>query len=79
MRDMYIMWLCDTMCCEGGGMQTDLKSLHLSLESFRNLIKVLLPLLHLDFPLHVCVGGRGRGDIEVTDRLAINLFISSHP
>ena len=36
-------------------MQADLKSLHLSLESFRDIIKVLLSLLHLDFPLHVCM------------------------
>ena len=50
------MWSCHTMCCEGGErLQADLKSLHLSLESFRDIIKVLLSLLHLDFPLHVCV------------------------
>lgn len=87
MGDM--MQLCDSMTVlggEGGRIWTDLKSLYLSLESFRDLIKVLLSLFNLALPLHTRVGengGGGGGDvlhIEVADRvLAIKFSISSPP
>ena len=54
-------WLCDSTTVLGGEgrIWTDLKSFYLSLESFRDIIKVLLSLFHLALPLHTCVGGNG--------------------
>ena len=58
-------WLCDSMTVLGGEgrIWTDLKSFYLSLESFRDIIKVLLSLFHLALPLHMCVGGNGGGEV----------------